>query len=57
MRKKGDFRKDSVVKKEIYEKYIKDNFNILFCLDDRNQVVNMWREIGIKCLQVQDGDF
>jgi predicted kinase len=57
MRKKGDFRKDSVVKKEIYEKYIKDNFNILFCLDDRNQVVDMWREIGIKCLQVQDGDF
>ena len=57
MRKSGDFRKDSIVKKEIYEKYIKNNFNILFCLDDRNQVVNMWREIGVKCLQVQEGDF
>lgn len=57
MRKTGDFRKDSVIKKEIYEKYIKNNFNVLFCLDDRNQVVEMWREIGIKCLQVQDGDF
>lgn len=57
MRKTGDFRKDSVIKKEIYEKYIKDNFNILFCLDDRNQVVEAWRSIGIKCLQVQEGDF
>jgi predicted kinase len=57
MRKSGDFRKDSIVKKEIYEKYIKDNFNIIFCLDDRNQVVDMWRSIGIKCLQVQEGDF
>jgi predicted kinase len=57
MRKTKDFRKDSIVKKEIYEKYIKDNFNILFCLDDRNQVVEMWREIGVKCLQVQEGNF
>lgn len=57
MRKSGDFRKDSIIKKEIYEKYIKNSFNILFCLDDRNQVVDMWREIGVKCLQVQEGDF
>jgi predicted kinase len=57
MRKTKDFRKDSIVKKEIYEKYIKDSFNVLFCLDDRNQVVEMWREIGIKCLQVQEGNF
>ena len=57
MRKRGDFRKDAIVKKEIYDKYIKNTFNILFCLDDRNQVVDMWREIGIKCLQVQDGNF
>jgi predicted kinase len=57
MRKSGDFRKDRIIKKEIYDKYIKNNFNILFCLDDRNQVVEMWREIGVKCLQVQEGDF
>ena len=57
MRKSNDFRKDYIVKKEIYDKYIKNTFNVLFCLDDRNQVVDMWREIGIKCLQVQDGDF
>ena len=57
MRKTGDFRKDAIVKKEIYETYIKPKYDVLFCLDDRNQVVDMWRENGVKCLQVQDGDF
>ena len=57
MRKTGDFRKDAIVKKEIYENYIKPKYDVLFCLDDRNQVVDMWRENGVKCLQVQDGDF
>jgi adenylate kinase family enzyme len=57
MRKSKDFRKDAIVKKEIFDKYIKDNYNVVFCLDDRNQVVDMWRSIGIKCLQVQEGNF
>jgi predicted kinase len=57
MRKSKDFRKDAIVKKEIFDKYIKDNYNVLFCLDDRNQVVEMWRSIGVKCLQVQEGNF
>jgi len=29
----------------------------LFVLDDRDQVVNMWREQGFKCLQVAEGNF
>ena len=53
----GDYRKDAVVKKELYEAHIKNRFNVKFVLDDRNQVVDMWREIGLKCLQVQPGDF
>lgn len=57
MRASGDFREDSVVKREIYEEHIKHFYNVLFVLDDRNQVVKMWREIGLKCLQVQEGDF
>lgn len=57
MRKKGDMRKDRVVKREIYEGHIKDLYSVLFVLDDRNQVVEMWREIGLKCLQVQEGNF
>jgi predicted kinase len=57
MRDAGDTRKDSIVKMEIFEKEFKGKFNIKFVLDDRNQVVNMWRSLGITCLQVADGNF
>jgi hypothetical protein len=57
MRKEGDFRRDSIVKKEIYNNYIKDKFDVEFVLDDRQQVVDMWREMGLKCLQVAEGNF
>lgn len=58
MRSEGDSRKDSIIKKELYEKYIKNKYNVLFVLDDRNQVVDLWRkEIGIPCFQVDYGDF
>lgn len=57
MRPEGDIRKDSIVKREIFENYIRDYYNIQFVLDDRNQVVEMWRSLGLKCLQVAEGDF
>jgi len=57
MRKEGDFRRDSIVKKEIYDTLIKDKFDVEFVLDDRSSVVTMWREIGLKCLQVAEGNF
>lgn len=57
MRKAGDNRKDFIVKKEIYDSCIKGYYNVMFVLDDRNQVVKMWREQGLKCLQVAEGDF
>jgi predicted kinase len=57
MRNEKDFRRDSIVKKEIYERFIKDKFDVEFVLDDRQIVVDMWREIGLKCLQVQPGNF
>lgn len=55
MRQEDDFRKDTVIKKEIYNNHIKDNFNILGVFDDREKVVSMWRELGLKCYQVIDG--
>ena len=58
MRKAGDRRKDSIVKRELYEKHVKDTYNVLFVLDDRDQVVEMWRkELRLTCLQVEYGDF
>jgi predicted kinase/cellobiose-specific phosphotransferase system component IIB len=57
MRKSGDMRNDSIVKYEIYEEHIKPRFNVRFVLDDRDRVVKMWRQNGLKVLQVAEGDF
>lgn len=57
MRSEGDTRKDFVVKQELYEKNVKGKYNVSFVLDDRNQVVNLWRDLGLTCFQVAPGDF
>lgn len=57
MRKEGDNRPDQITKKELYEQYIKENYNVIGIFDDRNKVVSMWRELGLPCYQVYEGDF
>ena len=57
MRGADDNRKDAIVKKEIYDRYIKDKYYVKFVLDDRDQVVEMWRKEGLTCLQVAEGNF
>ncbi len=58
MRKADDARKDSLIKMELYDTHIKNKFWIKMVLDDRDQVVDMWRlELGLPCMQVYYGDF
>jgi predicted kinase len=57
MRKDEDMRNDAILKKEMYETHIKGKYNVIFILDDRNQVVDMWRDEGLLCLQCYYGDF
>jgi len=57
MRTTGDHRKDWIVKGEIFDAHIRHKYNVLFCLDDRDQVVKFWRSIGLTCLQVTEGNF
>jgi predicted kinase len=57
MRKDGDDRSDTIVKKEMYEKHVKDKYNVLFVLDDRAKIVEQWRSLGLTCLQVAEGNF
>lgn len=57
MRKTSDSRKDSIVKEEIYMDNIIGKYNITFVLDDRNQVCDQWRSMGLTCFQVAPGDF
>ena len=56
MRKDGDFRRDDIVKEEILNEHI-DKDRVLFVLDDRDQVVDMWRRNGLTCFQVAEGNF
>ncbi|MCC5945486.1 MAG: AAA family ATPase [Bernardetiaceae bacterium] len=58
MRAEGDQRKDAIIKKELFDAHVKDKYHIEFVLDDRDQVVDLWRlELGLPCLQVNYGDF
>ncbi len=57
MRMAGDNRQDAIVKKELYFEHIYQKYNVLFVLDDRQQVVDLWRSLGLTCLQVAEGDF
>ena len=57
MRKKGDYRPDEIIKKEIYDNFIKDKYFVDFIMDDRNKVIEMWRSLGLLALQVYYGDF
>jgi len=57
MRPQGDMRPDNLIKAELFDKYVRDNFDVQFVLDDRDQVVEMWRAMGLTCLQVAPGDF
>lgn len=57
MRPVGDQRPDWQVKLDLFNDYVRDRFNVVCSLDDRNSVVALWRRLGITCLQVADGDF
>ncbi|MDQ3695359.1 MAG: hypothetical protein M3464_17275 [Chloroflexota bacterium] len=58
MRRTGDRRKDSVVKRQMYERTVQGTYDVLLVLDDRDQVVAMWRkELNLPCFQVDYGDF
>jgi predicted kinase len=57
MRPSGDTRKDSIVKSELFDEHIRDKYNVQYVFDDRNQVVEMWRSLGLTVMQVADGNF
>jgi len=58
MRPQNDNRKDSIVKQELFEQHIVGRYYVEFVVDDRQQVVDMWRRtLGLTCVQVDYGDF
>lgn len=56
MRSKFDNRKDSILKKELYEEHVKDKFNVVAVFDDRPQVCTLWYELGLPLFKFGDPD-
>ena len=57
MRPVKDFRRDTEIKTEIYNNHLKDSYDIKTVFEDRDSVVAMWRGLGLRCLQVDEGNF
>lgn len=47
MREAGDMRKDSIIKRELFDKHVAGKYYVQGVFDDRPQVVRMWREMGL----------
>ena len=54
----GDMRfmPDEILKKKMLDKFV-DIDDVLFVVDDRNKVVDMWRDLGLTVFQPAPGDF
>lgn len=55
LRRNGDRRSDTIAKREMLEGL--DRATILFVVEDRASVVEMWRAEGLVCLQCAPGEF
>jgi hypothetical protein len=58
LRSNSDFRSDEIVKEELIRENFTDLDSIFLVIDDRQRVVDMWRErLKLTCLQVSPGNF
>lgn len=57
MRHENDNRPDHIIKEEVYKRYIAPHYDVLFCVDDRQHVVDHWRSLKLTCLQCAPGNY
>ena len=57
LRQNNDIRDDDIFKEEVLQRLKQEGREILFVVEDRKRVVDMWRRNGVTCLQCADGDF
>jgi FMN phosphatase YigB (HAD superfamily) len=57
MRWENNFEPDDVLKFDMLKQLKDDGYDPTVVFDDRDSVVAMWRANGLKCLQVQPGNF
>lgn len=52
MRPEGNNQKDTIIKRELFDKYVRDKYNVALVIDDRPQVLRLWLDLGLKTLAV-----
>jgi hypothetical protein len=57
LRPEKNQEKDSIIKERMFNDHILGKYEVDFVLDDRDQVVKLWRSLGLTCLQVDYGNF
>ncbi len=55
-REEDDFRKDTILKKEMYDKYIKGKYELRFVVEDRKQIKRFWVSEKIFVFDVNQTD-
>lgn len=53
MRENSDHRKAPILKKELYEQFIKDKYDVLEAYDDDPDICEMWRSVGITAFEIK----
>lgn len=57
MRPANDYRKDNIIKEEIYRNKIQGVYNVAGIFDDRESVCKMWKTLGLKVFRVEENNF
>lgn len=57
MRRHGSYVPDDKLKKLWLDDLRKKEHNVICAFDDRDKVVKMWRDNGVPCFQVAEGNF
>lgn len=54
MRLQNDNRDDALVKQDLYIKWLAPTYDVEFCIDDKQSVIDMWRNLGLTALHCSD---
>ena len=56
MRPQGDYRKDYLIKAEIYDRII-EHYDIVGAIDDNPAILKLWRQLGIEVVEMPGWDY
>lgn len=57
MRPHNNYEKDSIVKYDLFKQHVELHYNVIGVFDDRKQVIDMWRKIGLTVFDVAGNTF